>query len=700
MADPLPATVPSPASPGAATAWYAPAVREQYRIGPDIVATVRDGDDGFEYETRTPPIAAETRAAATRVETYLDGVEDVNRPRTREGTVERLESGLARPYRQVVDRMTETTPDQRRRLGYHLTASVQGLGSLTPLALDDRIRVADASGDDIVVHTVDFAPARTEFSTDDPYLDRFLSERLARYTVTFHHRDVPVTVYRERVLGGDVFETKYHVHDPVRLPGDDELLATVEARLVEESVGKVVADRVRYVEDRARRLLKRKLVAESTRSALGVVRRGLRGALATIGVLDPPVLGRDLDERIDDLVFLVVRDLVGEDRLTIPIRDPHLERVEANRVGERITVVPRPGAFEHEGRLPMTAMFEAERRFVTLAKRLAGAGGVELGPRTPHASVSFEPEPGMAIGCSVALPSASADGPYISIDKRGLDPVTPVDALEAGTLEPELVGLLWLAIEHHQAIAIVGPERARPASLVEAHAPFVPLEDQPVTIADRTRSVTLPHETDISLTTDALVPAADGTAPLERATDLRPDVTVMTALEREAAFRHFGDALARGQGLLVSANADDFAAFAHRAVGKGLPLYTLGSLDLVLTVRTVEGQTAVTAVETPTCDPDGGRIVVDSTQCGLRAVRNEPDDADGGPQFATFLESLASRSGRSVEDLAAAHQRRVRYVRYLRTAGIDETDELFSFLADLRTDEAATVERIHRVLSE
>ncbi|MFW6265760.1 MAG: hypothetical protein ACOC2A_03180, partial [Halanaeroarchaeum sp.] len=60
----------------------------------------------------------------------------------------------------------------------------------------------------------------------------------------------------------------------------------------------------------------------------------------------------------------------------------------------------------------------------------------------------------------------------------------------------------------------------------------------------------------------------------------------------------------------------------------------------------------------------------------------------------------AARSDRTVQDLAAAHQRRVRYVRYLRTAGVHEADALFSFLADLRTDEAATVERIHRVLSE
>jgi hypothetical protein len=42
-------------------------------------------------------------------------------------------------------------------------------------------------------------------------------------------------------------------------------------------------------------------------------------------------------------------------------------------------------------------------------------------------------------------------------------------------------------------------------------------------------------------------------------------------------------------------------------------------------------------------------------------------------------------------------RRKHRYVEYLVREGIDDFNELFAFLSDLRTDEPATVERVgHR----
>ncbi|MFB6132002.1 MAG: secretion system protein [Halanaeroarchaeum sp.] len=702
MADPLPATVPAPAPPGASTAWYAPTVRDQYTVGPNLVATVREGDDGFEYDTREPSLAVRTRKDVARVENYLSDGATVDRPRTREGVVDRMESGLAPPFRRVVDRMADPTPDGRRRLDYHVTAAVQGLGALTALALDNRVRVADASGDGVIVHTSDFAPARTDLPADVPYLDRFLSERLARYAVPFDGDDVPVTVYRERVLGDDVFEAKYHVHAPARLPGDEDLVASVTTRIAEESVDGPVDDRTAYVRARARELLGREKRTGSARSVFATLRRWVGVGLARLGLGEPPLLDRDVAERVDELASVVVRDLVAEDRLTIPIRDERIERVEANRVDERVKVVARPAAFDDASRMPTTLRFADERRFVTLARRLAAAGGVELGPRTPHASVAFEPVPGMKVGCSVALPSGSADGPFISIDKRGVDPPTIVDLIDAGVIEPGLVALLWLAIEGHHSIAIVGPERGRPAGLVAALAPFVPFEDRPVTVADRTRSISLPHETHVSLASDALDRSTVGRGALDRATDLGPDVTVMTDLESEPAFRHFENVLASGQGLLASANADGLSAFAHRALGKGLPLYSLQSLDIVVETELVDGTAAVTTVELPGCRGDVGRVVVEDAECDLRTrmLPVESADEDSASGYEPLFEQLTSPANPDVSDVAAEYRRRVRYVRYLQTADMRDADDVFGFLADLRTDEAATVERIRRVVAD
>ncbi|MFB6071031.1 MAG: secretion system protein [Halanaeroarchaeum sp.] len=680
MADSLPATVPAPAPPDAPAAWYAPRVRDQYTVDRGIVATVSERDDGFDYRVREPTLSAASAATVDRVTDYLAEV-PTDRPRTREGTVDRMAGGLNDAYRRVVDHLGGHSPAQRRRIEYHLAADLEGIGALTPHALDDRIRMADASGDRLLVHTADFAPADTGLSTDQRYLDRFASERVASYAVDVFGHDVPVTVSRERMLGRGGFTTQYHVRSPVRLPGDDELVERTRSKLVETPIGRRIDDPVGYVNARARRHLRRQLVADSPRALLSSGVRTIKSGLARVGLAVSPPRPASTGDRLDDLVSLVVRDLVGEGPLSVPLRDPHLERIEANRVGERIKVVPVPGAFDHDGRMPTTLRIDHERRFVSLATRLAAAGGVELGPKRPNATVTLEPRDGATARCAVALPGGDTEDPYVSIDKRGIDPVSPIGAVQAGVLDPDLVALLWLAIDRRRSVAFVGPERARPASLVEAHAPFIPYGDRPVTVAGATRTIRLPHETGVDLS--PYPGGADAASALARSSDLAADVTVITDLDGEAAHRHLDDAVAAGRGVLASARATDFSTFADRIVARGMSRRLLGGLDLAIEVAYRDGRRVVHSVVLPTVDAENPPRI-DATDLDVDRV----------------VAVLAVRLGTDTADLRAAHDRRLRYVRFLVESGRTDVDDLFAFLADLRTDEAATLDRIRRVLAE
>ncbi|MFB6093970.1 MAG: secretion system protein [Halanaeroarchaeum sp.] len=683
MVSSFPATVPPPTPPDATDAWYAETVRAQYVTGPNVVATVREDGDGFVYGVREPPQSDGSRAAVDAIERYLDPV-DVDRPRTREGTIERVEAGLGAPLAGVLDREVRATPAQRRSIEYHLIARVQGLAALTPLALDDRIRIADASDECLVVHTSDFAPARTAIDADVPLLDRFRSERLEAYTVEVFGRDVPVTVYREHLLGGDAFDAKYHVHAPDRLPGDEAVIGDVETVIVDESVGEPVPDREAYVRHRARTLLARRLRPSPVRSLGARLERWVDRALARVGLAGPRPPSRDRTDRVARLADLVVRDLVGEDRLTVPIRDPRVERIEVNGVGDRVKVVPTLDT--GGGRMPTTIAFDDERRLVALATRLAAAGGVELGPRRPAATVQITPADG-PIDCSVGLPTAGASGTYVSIDKRGVRPVTAVTLLEASVVEPSLVAVLWLAVDRGMAIAIVGPETARPAALLEALAPFVPFEDRPVVVTAGPRTVTLPHETGVTLRPDDW---ADGADVDRRVRDLAPDVTILPTLATDAATRSFADALAAGRGVLAAGTAADAPAFGAAIGARGVPPATVAALDLAVEVTVANGDPRATGIRMPTRAGTGQSLAWESVAL---------DGGDGVP-FRPVLAALARGPGDTLETLAADFRRRRRYVEYLEAADVRTREDLFSFLSDLRTDEAATLERIHGVLSE
>ena len=363
--------VPPPRPPDDGEAWYAPEILAQETVHPGVVTTVREHEGRLHYETRDPELSGAGERALERVLAHFETAE-LRRPLTREGARERIRDGFDPKYREAIDRLVGAglSPSARRAVDYHALAEIRCLGELTPHALDERIEVADADAETLVVHTEDYAPCATDLR-EPRFIKRFASERLARYGVEFDAFSVPVVVYRRHLLGGDPFEVAYAVREPALLPGDERLVEACKERVWEATVSETldVEDRAAFVRERAATLLRRRLTARNTRAWLSATRRRVRSALAEYGFAVPPVDGRYSRDRLDDLLYYVVRDFVGEGQLTVPIRDPNLEDVEANRVGERVKVIPRADIYD--GRVPTNLAFEEEAAFTNVVTKLA-----------------------------------------------------------------------------------------------------------------------------------------------------------------------------------------------------------------------------------------------------------------------------------------------------------------------------------------
>ncbi|MFC4358642.1 ATPase, T2SS/T4P/T4SS family [Halobium salinum] len=769
-ADPV-GRVPPPAPPDSADAWYAPDVRAQYAVHPGVVATVRETTTGFAYEVREPSLGADHEAELERVREHFADVRR-RRPLTREGTAERAAAGLQSKYRRALDRLVDATPAARRRLDYYALRDLRLLGELTPLALDDAIEVVDGDGggpprgpttpgtdddseagigtnvgdgpsvddgpsvvgdaDRLLVHTADYAPAVTDYAADAEGVERVAGERLARYTVEFAGFGVDVVVYREHLLGNDRFATKYAVLEPDLLPGDRELVEVCKERVWETNVADVVDDRRAFVAEHARTFLSRQLTARNTRAWVDATAYRLRSALAEYDLAVPPVGSRYAADRLDDLVYYVLRDYVGEGILTVPIRDPHLEDVEANRVGERVKVVPRGEVVDRsgeeerrvsvpEGRVPTNLAFDDETTFVNVVTQLAASDGTELNASTPSAKVNLDP-PGVdeTVRCAVALPVISEGGPHVSIRKQSPEAMTPVDLVKRGSLSTELVALLWMVYEHHGVVLFSGPTGAGKTTLMNAHLPFVPFDDRPISIDEGSREVQLPHETAVSLTT------RDHESEYKRVTMadlmtqtnyLNPDVEVIAEINTPESFRTFGETLNTGHGVVGTTHAEDVETLVNRVVEQGLPAYLLCELDLVVFPRHVDGERYVGeiveflspeayeeasgehgVVQKGGTDVHWNRVAWRDTGGEFRLDYDHPDLGDDSRRcgLRTF-HRIATLTDRAVADVEREFHRKHRYVEYLVDDDVSDVDDLFAFLAGLRTDEAATVERIaHR----
>ncbi|MXR50710.1 secretion system protein [Halovenus sp. WSH3] len=711
-------TVPPPLAPDDPEAWYAEDVQSQYEVHPGVVVTIaRDGTE-FRYDVREPALPPGDRDQLERMLEHFSEAR-LQRPLTREGAVEAMDDGFAQKHETVLDRLLDCSAKARQRIGYHALAELACLSDLTPYALDDRIEVADTDEDGIVVHTTDYAPAVTDLPNDPDYLDRFASERIERYTVDFHDFEIPVIRYRTNLLGDDPFSIKYAVREPDLLPGDEQLIAECKERIWETAVDGIIDDERAFVRDRAAELLARRLRRRDTRAWLDALDHRLRSALAEYGLTVPPV-DREYDEnRLEDLVYYVLRDYVAYGKLTIPIRDPRLEDIEANRVGERIKVVPRDRAAE---RVPTNLAFEDEQEFVNVVTQLAAADGMELNATRPSAKVNLSPD-GIeeTIRCAVALPTISEDGPHISIRKQASDALTPVDLVERNSIPTELVALLWLCYEHHRIVLFSGPTGVGKTTLLNAHMPFIPFEDRPISIDEGSREVRLPHETGVSLTTRDHESEHKRVTMADLMTEcnyLNPDVEVIAEINTSASFQTFAESINTGHGILGTTHATDIESLVNRAVEQGLPPYLLREVDLVVFPRKVDGERYVGEV-VELLDEESFRALDRDEGCGVvrkdggsvywnRVAQRTPDgtftvaydhpdlgDDQTNCQIQT-LARIADLTDRERSAVEAEFHRKHRYVEHMVQEGIDEFEGLFELLADLQTNEAATVERLRR----
>lgn len=751
-------SVPAPVPPDDAAAWYAPDVRSQYELHPGVVATIRETVDEFRYDVREPSLSAEDRQALDRIESHFADVH-APAPLTREGALERATAGFPEKYQQVLDRLLSSSPAARRRIDYYALRDLRLFGEVTPLALDDQIGLADVGGetptdeaddaqtdagaerDDrrLIVHTDDYAPVVTTYSTDAPNVDRVAAERLDRYTVSVLGFDVPVVLRREHLLGDDNFAIKYAVQEPDLLPGDRDLIAECKERIWEANVEDVVTDRAAFVDERARTFLTRRLTARNTRAWLAATEHRVRSALAAYDLAVPPVGGRYANDRLEDLVYYVLRDYVGYGVLTVPIRDPHLEDIEANRVDERVKVVPRPEALTPASntpaatpktpstnrRIPTNLSFEDETEFVNVVTQLAASDGAELSAAAPSAKVNLDP-PGVeeTIRCAVALPVVSEGGPHVSIRKQSPDAMTPVDLLERNAVSTELVALLWLCYEHERVVLFSGPTGVGKTTLMNAHMPFIPFDKRPISIDEGSREVRLPHETGVSLTTrdhEADYKRVTMSDLMTQANYLNPDIEVIAEINTAASFQTFAETLNTGHGVIGTTHAEDVEALVNRVIEQGLPPYLLQEIDLVVFPHQVDGERYVGEVvellsedahqrlgAQATGGDRGGSGVVEKgdrrihwntvawrdTDGQFQIDYDHPDLNDEQRRVGFHLfERLARVTDRDVDAVESEFHRKRRYVRYLQQEGITDFEALFGFLADLQTDEAATVAR-------
>lgn len=206
--------------------------------------------------------------------------------------------------------------------------------------------------------------------------------------------------------------------------------------------------------------------------------------------------------------------------------------------------------------------------------------------------------------------------------------------------------------------------------MMNAHIPFIPHDDRPVSIDEGSREVRVPHETGISLRTrdhreaDKRMSMAD---LMTESNYLNPDVEIIAEINTPESFATFGESMSTGHGVVGTTHAETMERLTNRVIEQGLPPHLLPEIDLVVFPRHVDGQRYVGEVVEPVSDTasdstDATTIERDGVTVTYNTVlRRTPDGGFtvaydhpvlGDSKLASRLhlfERLAERTDRSVE---------------------------------------------------
>ncbi|MEF8975603.1 MAG: type II/IV secretion system ATPase subunit [Halapricum sp.] len=340
-------------------------------------------------------------------------------------------------------------------------------------------------------------------------------------------------------------EHRYHVVEPTL----DEL----ERELLE-----------RLFEDIRTPLLYREDIEDDPEAAL---MEELESRLEEYGVVIEP-------ETFYRLFYYLYRQFQGYGKIDPLMHDPAIEDISCDGVDLPIF------AYHEEYTDIETTVTFSERELQNFVIQLAQRSGRHISVSDPVVSTTL-PDGSrieLALGEEVT-PRGSA----FTIRKYAEEPFTPVDLLEFGTVDLNMLAFLWLAIESNRSLIFAGGTAAGKTTSMNAVSMFIPPRSKVLTIED-TRELSLYHDNWLSSVTRERFDEDDISMYdlLRSALRHRPEYIVVGEVRGQEAVTLF-QAMNTGHTTYSTMHADSVQTVINRLENEpiNVPRPMVASLDLL-----------------------------------------------------------------------------------------------------------------------
>ena len=190
------------------------------------------------------------------------------------------------------------------------------------------------------------------------------------------------------------------------------------------------------------------------------------------------------DDRIEVIRYYLYRNFKGYGKLDPLMHDEGIEDITCNGPDIPVFIFHRKYS-----NLPVNIIFEGNElnRFVL---KIAQKADKQLSLTAPLVDAAL---PEGARAQITYTDVVSSKGSSFTIRKFKSDPMTPVDLIDYGTYDPEILAFIWLCVENRKSAIVVGGTASGKTSMMNAFSLFIPHLAKIVSIED-TREIQMPHK--------------------------------------------------------------------------------------------------------------------------------------------------------------------------------------------------------------
>lgn len=182
------------------------------------------------------------------------------------------------------------------------------------------------------------------------------------------------------------------------------------------------------------------------------------------------------------IMYYIGRKIKGLDLIEPLMHDPLIEDIECDGTGIPIFIVHRK-----YGHLETNIAFKDEKELQQFVIKMAHLSKSYVSYASPLLD-SILPD-GSRVN-AILTSNVSTRGPTFTIRKFPHKPLTAIDLINSGTLNPMLVAYIWTIMEYQKNALIIGPTAGGKTTLLNVITSFIPPGKRVVSIED-TREINL-----------------------------------------------------------------------------------------------------------------------------------------------------------------------------------------------------------------